>query len=110
MAINKNSKKARIARDRHTITQCKTRTIPVGPSIIWRSIKKSHFSIPEDSDGSYLEGPEETSHHQSCLTTHERKAPNPVVPNIETLHTTRDGLQGQATLAMRQGEKLAEVW
>ena len=109
MAINNNSKKARIARARHAAAQRKTRTAPVAPPPARRSTRRSRRAIPEDSDGSHSEGPEESSHHQSRPPTPEPEGPNPVVPDIETLRATRDALQAQATLAARQGEKSAEV-
>ena len=168
MAINNNSKKARIARARHAAAQRKSRTAPVavkrydvwGCLIAWLllvtfcyldegdgllytaifrdgksaipnygvvsswawhldsnscpppparcSTRRSRRAIPEDSDGSHLEAPEESSHHQSRPPTPEPESPNPVMPDIETLRATRDALQAQATLAVRQSEKSAE--
>ncbi|MCJ1346539.1 hypothetical protein MMC31_004757 [Peltigera leucophlebia] len=110
MAINNNSKKARVARARHAAAQRKNRTAPVAPNPpARRSTRRSRRAIPEDSDGSHSEGPEESSHHQSHPPTPEPEGPNPVMPDVETLRATRDALQAQASLAARQGEKSAEV-
>ena len=110
MAINNNSKKARVARACHAAAQRKNLTAPVAfnpPA--QHSTRRSCHTIPESSDESPSEGPKEFSHHQSHPPTPEPKGPNPVMPDVETLRATRNALHAQVILAARQGEKSAEV-
>ena len=90
MAINRNSKKARVARARHAAAQRNNCTAPGAPP----SCTPFNYrrTIPEDSDGSHSEGPEGPGHHQSRPSTPEPEGPNLVVPDIESLRATRNAL------------------
>lgn len=88
--VNKNTKKARVARARHAAAQRNDRTAPVAPPLRpRRSARGSCRITPEGSDGSHPEGPPEgLGRQQSRPSSPEPEDLNPAVPDIEALRAT----------------------